>query len=77
VTLSGSNVVQIHSGNASGTVVSSADLSNYGVTVDSFTAFAFDVRGFVPASQTITVRQADLPATKTVNVGVYGKVTSQ
>jgi len=76
VTLSGSNLVQIHSGNASAAVVSSADLSNYGVTVDSFTAFAFDVRGFVPSSQTITVRQAALPATKTVTVGVYGKVVA-
>jgi prepilin-type N-terminal cleavage/methylation domain-containing protein len=77
VTLSGSNVLQIHSGSASGPVVSSADLSDYGVTVDSFSAFSFDARGFLPTSTTITIRQADLPATQTVTVGLFGKMALQ
>jgi Tfp pilus assembly protein FimT len=77
VTLSGSNVLQIRSGSATGTVVNSTDLSNYSVTVDDFTAFAFDVRGFLATSKTLTVRQPDLPATKNVIVGLYGKLTVQ
>jgi len=77
VTLSGSNVLQIRSGSATGTVVSSANLANYGVSVDSFSAFAFDPRGFLPTSTTLTIRQPDLPATTTVTIGLYGKLVTQ
>ena len=77
VTLSGSKILQIRSGSATGTVVNSTDLSNYRVTVDDFTAFAFDVRGFLATSKTVTIRQSDLPATKNVTVGLYGKLTLQ
>jgi prepilin-type N-terminal cleavage/methylation domain-containing protein len=77
VTLNGSNVLEIHSGSATGTLASSANLANYGVTVDSFSTFSFDPRGFLPTSTTLTLRQADLPATKTVTMGLYGKLVTQ
>ena len=76
VTLSGSDTLQIRAVSATGTVLQSANLSNYSVTVDTFTPFSFDPRGFLTASTTLTVRQADLPATKTVTVGLYGKLVS-
>jgi len=76
VTLSGSDTLQIRAGSATGTVLASANLSNYSVTVDTFTPFSFDPRGFLDTSQTVTVRQATIGASASVTVGVYGRVVT-